>query len=57
MDLEWAEIPPPPRFTVDTLQMADVIDEAIVGVTRGLAMSGFSANLLRQTGELIVSID
>ncbi len=47
MDLEW-EISNP-RFAV-TLQMADVIDEAIVGVTRGLAMSGFSANLLRKIG-------
>lgn len=54
MDLEWAEISPPPD---DTLQMADVIDEAIVGVTRGLAMSGFSANLLRQIGEFILIID
>ena len=34
---------------VSLLQMADVIDEVVVGVTAGLAISWFSANLTQQS--------
>jgi hypothetical protein len=52
MDLEFRDSPDCFAVFVSLLQMADVIDEVVVGVTRGLAISGFSANLTQQSRKI-----